>query len=125
MFDNLLEAQKSSVLLRQKWGKKEEEEGETAWLFVYRPSFVELQVMIANPRSRRKGLAYEALILLMLYAITHLVGATFILGPTLFRISPSALLAASVYSPVQPKPASKSLKNLCAGYQQICCEDWL
>lgn len=29
--------------------------------------------MIASPRSRRKGLAYEALILFMLYAITNLV----------------------------------------------------
>lgn len=32
-----------------------------------------LQVMIANPLSRRKGLAYEALILFMLYGITNLV----------------------------------------------------
>lgn len=36
---------------------------------------VAVQVMIANPLSRRKGLAYEALILFMLYAITSLVGA--------------------------------------------------
>lgn len=32
----------------------------------------EIEVMIANPRSRRKGLAYEALILFMLYAIANL-----------------------------------------------------
>ena len=33
----------------------------------------EIEVMIAEPLSRGKGLAYEALVLLMLYAVTHLV----------------------------------------------------
>ena len=45
----------------------------------------EIEVMIAEPLSRGKGLAYEALVLLMLYAVTHLVSWAVLAGPDCFQ----------------------------------------
>ena len=45
----------------------------------------EIEVMIAEPLSRGKGLAHEALVLLMLYAVTHLVSWGVLAGPDCFQ----------------------------------------
>ena len=37
------------------------------------PNTAEIEVMVAEKQSRRKGLAREALLLFMTYAIAHLV----------------------------------------------------
>lgn len=43
------------------------------WNDIEEPNTVEIEIMVAEAKCRRKGVAYEALNILMAYAVTELV----------------------------------------------------